>query len=455
MSKLNFELEGYWYLPEKSDDKRYGVLNYSSKSGIFLKITDCSNFVENTNIFDFEPFRIDIIHGITDDGESVTLFNSFASHFEHKSLSVKGTFTVNSLIRGKLINNLESETIDSIYFEIEQFPIWFDHKNIGFTRNKNETIFVVKKNDHVIVNINDDMALLFLFDSKFQRPNNNKNEIAVTCGGCVKLSFNSARKIPEIISLASHFKFFFQLASLSYLKFENISLGEHILSQKRVLFLKKTRRVKKLKVALSSYNLLFSFEDIEEFFPTIMQNWFERKEKYNNIIMLINDYFIDCRNSYFSKNSFIDIVKAIEIFSKSIDKPVIKIAEETKNKIETIKDLLSNHKKEKDWLMPIMNSRLSLTLKDRIISMYRNITYLDEYKYDAFYLDRYSTLVVKNRNYYTHPTGNDKDIMNIDELYRITVDMRNLLILNIFLDIGFPKDFIKKIYDESTCFREF
>ena len=81
-----FEVGGYWWLPDNTEDKTFGILVYSPSERLRLKLMGV--FFKHTDFHRFET--VPIIHGFSLHGEKITLFGS---HYAAGHTSIPGHTT--------------------------------------------------------------------------------------------------------------------------------------------------------------------------------------------------------------------------------------------------------------------------------------------------------------------------------------------------------------------------
>ncbi|PHD19260.1 hypothetical protein COF37_24460 [Bacillus wiedmannii] len=116
-----FELTGRWWIPENAHQIP-GSIKYSS-DGITLKLLD--NPKDPGNEPSFSDAYYPVLHGITEDGELITLCNGFI-----ESCSTSNVITVvlrfNQLIVGDHFNSLEDIKFHSVAVNYSSLEEWFN-----------------------------------------------------------------------------------------------------------------------------------------------------------------------------------------------------------------------------------------------------------------------------------------------------------------------------------------
>lgn len=117
------ESKGYWFLPDKPDDKVAGVLTYIPKESIVLElIGGFSNSVDEI-ISDTKETRI--IHGLTSDAKKITLVNCFPSSSINFSSSFPITkYNCQYLIIGKYMDSLNDLSFNKASVLFPQLTYW-------------------------------------------------------------------------------------------------------------------------------------------------------------------------------------------------------------------------------------------------------------------------------------------------------------------------------------------
>ena len=180
---------------------------------------------------------------------------------------------------------------------------------------------------------------------------------------------------------------------------------------------------------------LVDYSDIENNYPTIINNWFRLFEEMESVMMLLLKYY---KKKYqFSSTQFMDIIQAIENFHR-INYNNQRISKE---KFETlVKTILSQVNLENgnlEWLEsrlkgnePILRNRLKELIKDSEIQAH--LTKMGN-------VNSFCWKVTNSRNYYTHYDKKKKEeSAKSTELLEITRTLRAILISNILKKIEIP-----------------
>lgn len=129
-----FECSGLWWLPEKPDSKICGILKFIPEKETRLDLTGTFyNFKDNLN----KLVLIDIINGISSEGEEITLHRCFEvnRHFSSGFPFPISSYNCGVIFIGAHFTNYNDIKLKEIYINysnldqwvnIEGFDIWFN-----------------------------------------------------------------------------------------------------------------------------------------------------------------------------------------------------------------------------------------------------------------------------------------------------------------------------------------
>lgn len=179
---------------------------------------------------------------------------------------------------------------------------------------------------------------------------------------------------------------------------------------------------------------LVKYEHIQNIFPIILKNWFE---KYSTLEPVFNLLLYTIRNkNKFGVENFMDISRALETFHRRTEVLTEKPNHEYENLVAKILSHDKLDKKELNWLKEKLQYGNEPSLKKRIIgliSKYSNNFTNNKIVFDSKFIQK----VVDTRNYYTHfDIKNERKYLKDKELFIASQKLMVLLISCILKDIG-------------------
>lgn len=414
------EYKGFWFLPQNIEMKVPGILYFESDKEIRLELI--GGFEDK--IFDiFTSKSIDIIQGITHKNEKISLF--ICDRYGSWNLSSAYPITnykCQYLIKGKHLSNITEEIFDRIQIDLSALYEWYPSGRIRNTIKFSEddipieTIFSILDTDYweKVFKINNEFELI-IFGSGWSNINYNHSEFNLFENTlCEIRSLKSKSSFISLWNKVDIFRQFLSLASLSSVKYLHITLFDNDDYQE----LKNDRKAfnpislffidkKNYKERPKKHELLFTYADLDNKFESIISNWYAFK---NNLAPIRNHLISSIQpKDVFTSLDFLIIVQALEGFHRRF------IDNKKKDLRARINDLLILFSK----VQKISNSPI-------------NVTH-----------------VVKSRNYYSHFFEINKDVLKGVELFKLTMQLRNLLICCVLYLIDFDIELINKLLNKN------
>lgn len=173
-------------------------------------------------------------------------------------------------------------------------------------------------------------------------------------------------------------------------------------------------------------SFLITYNDIKDTFNNILEN---SKKCFEKISPVISMYIDSIEKEMPVLNRFLSFNQMIECFSREYDEVNAKLLMITK---EPLKD-----KKDKDT-----------ELKYRINSLIKRINFI--YNFRSAKMFKLAEKIAKGRNYYIHHDKSKKrDELTHSELFKYSYFLEDILLANIYLEIGINKKIIKESFSNS------
>ncbi|WP_347861554.1 HEPN domain-containing protein [Salimicrobium sp. PL1-032A] len=316
-----FEIQGYWWLPEEPSEKFSGTL-YSGEDAIYLDILE--SFQDLQSAKNKEGYEI--IHGVTVTGDEVTLFDSFRDNFTDNKpgLSYEKIFS-NYLIVGDHFENQEDLQFKGLELYSNYLTKWFN--KCPFSLNRNE-----ETSETTTTYTPPDVTSYYIESIKAEIKNSYNFNFQPSPHASIFKYSEFIKLTPDV---RKGFEWFQDKLS-SFQKLVSLMIGERF-NYEKIVFLgedenlgteeKPLIRPKRYHLFISlkegemneklhSHKMLFTFPMIEDQFEEICDNWFARKENLRNVYSL---HFSDVFNTSLNpENKFLNAVQSLEVYHRAM-----------------------------------------------------------------------------------------------------------------------------------------
>jgi hypothetical protein len=415
--------KGLWHLPEQPEKSVAGILYYNLAEKIKLELI--GNIITEKDpilsIFGEDNKRPEMIYGESSDGKKITLLNchSGKSSYNFSSSFPLTSFLCQYAIIGKHLISPEEKCFNKIKVLTPALPKWISSslvkQKIGFEKDKitNFQLNIDQQSEvHSEFNISPDFKFTMISGVSMTGQEIFPDSVKIS-----QLSFfhienrNNKTTFFELLNLAGLFIQFLSLATNSdqypieiFLQdFDDYTLSRRTkrLNQTEVLLINHVKETK-----INSADFLFTYRDIKDDFESIIQKWYSSSK----LLAPIRHHLLDSiiQKTTFKSIDFLIVVQALEGYHTRF-----------------INNDDSNLKQRLDELI----SRYSESVKK-----------ISEFSFNTQY-------VVNTRNYYSHfyKKDNRPIIEEGLELFKVTEELRMLLICCVLDLIGFSKDKINQI----------
>ena len=437
---------GRWFLPENTENKVLGTLTFSNENGIDLELD--GSFTEDHR---GEFLRPDIILGDTYSGKRVTLYRcNQHSHQHTNSGDVISTFSAIYLLEGDHFlteDQLLFHRSISGYFNL---GLWLRSQGFSYELAENTRSIQYKKPPSILFTL-DGVEGTFDFDIGGSSPSDSVFEIEeIKQRTVVCLEYETAQSFSKILKDVRHFQNFLTLAIYeptypNHIRLQHNERTQQVGSKERPITIRLYFSPPYFKPVKDQRFFLFSYKDIEENFPKIIQKWYSLNETIDDPFYLLFDSFYNVTNAL--ESQFLNLARAIETFHRRLRNNEERDIKEHKEMIKNIVGKVDD--KDKKWLKqrlafsnePTLHKRMEEILEevkspfiDRIIS-----------NYEQFVKD------VKNtRNFYTHFGQRlESKAKKGEELIFLTRKLKLVLICIILKETGFEQGQITKLLEQN------
>jgi hypothetical protein len=412
-------IKGFWFLPNNDKERVPGTLFFIPNEEIRLELIGGLEF----KIKDLLQTKLfETVHGISHEGEKITLF--YCSGFG--TLNFSGSFPLMNykckyLIKGRHLSSPSEATFSNIHLDFSLLYEWYPAGRIKYEISKkdNQDKINISIDEATywedVIKIDNDYSIKFFgianFDESFDRKNFSLKQNTLF----EVISTNSKKSVFDLMKKIEVFKQFLSLASLSTIEYLQIQLYDNddyqlLKSGKKVynpsnLFCIEKRNILKNP---NRHEFLFTHNDIAEIFPGIIIKWYETEQ---NLAPIKNHLIESIKNKrVFTSLDFLIIIQALEGFHRRF----------------------------------INSDRIKL--ETRIKELYNLFNDVD--KVNRAPLD--ISHVVGSRGYYSHFYEKDNRVLEGVELFNLTEQLRIILICCVIQLIGFNEDLIAKLINKNS-----
>lgn len=423
---------GNWFIPGNEESSIEGTLIKNSQGVYLLKTINLFNDVNDLRID-----HIDTINGVLENGKHVTLFNCSKPKQEMNMPGYIVTqYSPLYIIVGAHYSN-ESEFIcNEVSSDYNGLEIWLQQQPFQFYKipNSTENHLIYKMPQNKSWNI-EGKEIGFNFEASI---NSNKyNEFHIIQSQHVifkddNMSFTSL--LENIYDFAS-----FLTLCMGVKEIPNDIQAIDCKGQKVNLIENSTIRLKPLQGQKPIQFVTFS--DVQNNFDTCIMNW---KDKSELLLPVIQRFIAIHEQTENIITSFLNIIQALETFSRRMRAETILPQEQHEQRIERIINCLHSDN-DKDWLADVLKTPIlnEPSFSSRITKLFKETTF-------AFGVTKksISTLAYKvasTRNYYTHFNESLKDSILSDHDIFYTITLAKYVIRVLLLkELGMSEEHIKE-----------
>jgi len=452
-----FIMKGEWFLPSKKEVRVHGTLTFDPHEGTELELYD--SFGNEKLLPEF--MDQEIILGLTSESKQVTLYKCMMTRSGAATLvqgqeSGKSSVSYSPLfcLVGCHADNKDELRFEKISSEIYNLDEWL--RVSGFIRSNEEFELAktyeakihYKLPDQIIFPLTEGLQGKFNFTASqpglyfFQKQATIKQRVEF------EITLNEEKDFEELLEHIFTFLNFLVLALYegTYPVSVTLSGNRHVKffkesTERKNIQLHFSRRKAKLKQRpKSAREMLFSYHQLKDRFPSIIKSWFEKYELLEPAFDLVFEQFYS--ENRFSVNAFLNLAQSAETFHARVHNHTRMPKEEYK---AMEKDILTmTLGKYNDWLKDQFSWGNSLRLHTRLTELtekYAN-PILDRIlgEKEKFVLD-----VKRSRNYYTHYSNDGKKhALKGSDLFYLSERMKILLVCGFLMEIGLTKEELSK-----------
>lgn len=463
--------KGEWFLPDNLDNKIKGILTFKPNENYsLLELFGFFYEFENTD-------NIDFILGTTFDGIEITLHKCYIRNLSGvpenaeqrlRMINFGGqqssSYAVEFVIEGAHIKNYDELSFNEILSEIFNLDEWlgvhgFSNIDIDFEKDGSLNLNLIYSEPKPIeFKINDNLCGAFRFKVTKSAKSQFKKEYLVKQTTYLALFSKTSLSLADCIHYLFNFQNFLVISLYTQINTSNIELicdkvfdnvrsgeSEYIQIKKRVKLYYSQRKHITNKTRKTHFEMLFTYDDIKESFPLIMNKWFEKYEELNPCFNLIFYHFF--ASEKIIDVFFLNLAQAAESFHLLLN---------IKNKLsrilppaefEAMQKRIKNSLNDDelyDWVKMQLNNKLNLDMRLRELVEQYSIPSVSNLIGDT---EVFIRQVKNTRNYLTHfdPKGKKNALYGAD-LVQLYIKLQRFLIGAILIEVGFDKDLLNQFF---------
>jgi len=303
-----FQSHGNWWLPSSPENKLSGALSFSKEEGLILKII--GKFEQG---YDFSKETFEVIHGFIEQ-KIVTLFKCTRTNQKLKIPSQASNWYSNYSVRLAVLGEYLTETLEKVTFEkaildYTYFSYWANLST--YTRHfasKEQQIKRIQchflRHENIISEIDD--CTFSILQCCHDHPSELSYSLKFSC--LLEISFGKQLTLDEIYSsYLSPMQSFLDFATQ---KTNSLTLFQVFYQDKELEIVTSEIQCEEVQKAIKKRNFLFTLEEIQTIFSTVVSNWLKL---YKDIPDVLNLYFSSINNnSLYIDNQFLFISQSLE-----------------------------------------------------------------------------------------------------------------------------------------------
>jgi len=434
--------EGMWKLPEHTEYKCFGKLTFDPENNITLNTI--GNLCQKKHCRG--PHEFDYIHGITMNGEKITLYKSTG----RDSYPIPGIpsayFHSEFIIIGGHLNNIDDLEITSSAIHLTYLDEWVNKNGFNMPFSNSKKIFAKVKYTQprpIILAKNRIFKISLWFSASFS-PGNSEALIKQKVYLNINYYKNQSTNLLDLLEIIYRARNFLTFATSRLVLVSEVSLNHEGRYKGNYKIFFKNPIHKQLDTFVPTFHMLFAYEDVENNIQVIFNNWLQ---KYDVLLPVFKLYFnvIYSQNVY-AENLFLNLVFALETYHRrtnnrtQIDPVEFQIL---------VKMILEKAGENKKWISDKLQYSNELSLRARL----KEITskHEDILKQIEPALSSFLHKVVSTRNYLTHYSESLKAFsMNGKELEESNHTLFLLITICLLDELAFNKKEIEEALHRST-----
>jgi hypothetical protein len=417
-----------------------GTLKFDPSEGGYLHLIGSFKDITALN----ETLRADIIQGVGINGKLVTLYNCT----EIKTHLSRPGFLSNTFFAEMIFIGVNFETVERIQFKtmvvgLSYLDEWIDTS--GFSKIKREPKgYVIEYklpeligaeiagNVHITIDTHTNLKANRLTSAGLPKDStlSQKNYVIIKPSEekTIQWYLEIIRQLANFFSMGVRQPVhILSLDATSESNTKRISGGNIVHPKIEIFFSVANSPTKLTKVSIS--DMLFTYNEIVNWLPTIFVKWFENADQLKPVQDL---YFGSLYNtSMYLYNAFLNFVQALESYHRRLFPNVTELSPaEHQLQLEEITNSIPE--KYRDWLSKQLKYSNEINLRKRLVDLFNRYTVIPKLFENDSKLESFIYKVGVTRNYLTHYDPSLREQAASGEALRMLVDK-----LKIILDVCF------------------
>ena len=452
--KETFSCEGKWWLPGETGDPLLGTLHYHFQEGLKLELKGIFKpFIKKDPRTSNSP----VILGESDHGEKITLYGCACKGVKAPLFSTKeqrapsfSAFNCSIAFTDHHFSSTEEMKFKKIFVNFSHLDDWLGSSGFNITPDYDKETETSKilieyiQPKPIIIKINEIFTITI--DFFYNLPTGYYNQSEATIKQLITVCVESTDdcKISDFFEGIKQLERFFSLGIMRpshAFNFMGIMTNPNEKIEKYQIPIKIYKALNEnIDVREKIYQevMLFAYDDIQNNFDRLLQNWFNKREALQPVFDL---YFTAVHNQYMPDHlEFLSYIQAIESFHRRTRNNCIRPKQEFTRLRDNIFAKLDEDEKE---LIGPLDYANEPSLKDRLNEIFKE--YYEIPPFFSIKKDQFIRDVVNTRNFHTHYSENlKKKTLASANLHDATRKLRAILQLIFLLELGFDRDGINK-----------
>lgn len=439
-------LIGYWWLPEREEDKFPGTLLYNPDTGAHLDVLG-----ELLPIGNMESASVDAIHGFGADGTKVTLLRVLPGNFK---LSFPGLvnqeFGSNLLVAGVHCQSEDAFTLKRLDLRYTHLDEWAGKRGIRKTRQPDNSVVVEHTfPDEVKADLDDGCRIVVRFVRHAGRDASIYESHFIHQHAYLSIEVEEETRYDEIRNIITRLGYFLTLCvgrpahvieAVGQSDFAKEEHGEGAVNA-RIRIFERPFRFPTEQKRVDRIDMLLPFGVIEKQFSSILTKWFNQAGVLGYVLDL---YFSTIYEEGIYKNRhFLALAQAAEAYHRRTSDEQEMPDEEHKSIVKELLDVVP--KARLSWLKPRLKYSNEIGFRRRLARLYDRHGELFK---GSFNRSKFKNDVWTARNGLTHNDREAEEKVRSMDLIEMILQLRSVIEANLLSDLGLTNDQVRALMTE-------
>lgn len=309
-----FEMKGYWWLPEDPENKIQGTLKYQPNEGIHLETLGFFGDIQSS----IRPNEYDIILGVNLNNKPITLVNCFQTgpSFRFPGFQ-EGNYFSHLLLIGDHFCRSEDIRFKEVYARFTYIDEWINIYGFNIEINPtNPRNYSINYNlpHEIIANISEECSVSLYFTCNFNVPLIVKKELNPKQMAYFRIKYSELEHYKKFLKLQHLFQDLLTLAT-GERSFPLEVFGVNSENGEKIDFYYNPISKIDSPKEVFPHEMIFTFSEISKF-EEIIKNWFEKAEILRPVYIL---YFATRYHSFlYLENRFLNLIQALETYHSRV-----------------------------------------------------------------------------------------------------------------------------------------